>query len=428
VLCSTHLYGEIFKFFVETVIGIKISIVTPNTASIQAPPAKFHKNPMLTATELFRQLSKSDSKILTSAWGLFKDYYISGCDKDYSLICDQIKTKAGRFSKKILGKPMEYLTDEDIEAAVILFTILSNGSPEKKQLEKFLATAFNYYIEESKRTADISSSPILSKCIGLSYVVIDQLEEKELLSNLKYRCEDSNMARYFTFCTYSYFAEVLKIYMNRDKDQAERELKRIENWIERYIKQGSPSVHLSALNMLTYGLVSEVAQKGRQEIKIKLFEKLLTDLDASKPRFLTKSSWIIVDLALLTNHLQSIHYVSGDNIIISQNQSKEILNVLTSLESFLERKYEISLVVWSLIGGFAGAIEKLLETFIAPLPQIIGVCLHIFFILIPISLLAIHLHNDRIKVKELQQQLKNLKEIFRSSEHIGSNEGWGNVE
>ncbi|MEM0236105.1 hypothetical protein, partial [Thermofilum sp.] len=68
-------------------MGIKISIVTPNTASIQAPPAKFHKNPVFTATKLFRQLSKSDSKILTSAWELFKYYYNNKCDKDYSLIC-----------------------------------------------------------------------------------------------------------------------------------------------------------------------------------------------------------------------------------------------------------------------------------------------------------------------------------------------------
>jgi hypothetical protein len=394
-------------------MGIKISIVTPNTASIQAPPAKFHKNPVFTATKLFRQLSKSDSKILTSAWGLFKDYYISGCDKDYSLICDQIKTKAGRFSKKILGKPIEYLTDEDIEAAVILFTILSNGSPEKKQLEKFLATAFNYYIEESKRVADISSSPILSKCIGLSYVVIDQLEEKALLSNLKYRCEDSNMARYFTFCTYSYFAEALKIYMNRDKDQAERELKRIENWIERYIKQRSPSVHLSALNMLTYGLIAEVAQKWREEIKIKLFEKLLTDLDASKPRFLTKSTWIIVELALLTNHLQSIHYVSGDNIIISQNQSKEILNVLTSLEYFLKNQSNKISSLILLTGIISGTIPNIYKMLIGPLPQIAENILSSVAI-ISLIIFFLYLYKSSSKAKELQQQLKNLKEIFRS--------------
>ena len=409
-------------------MGIKISIVTPNTASIQSPPVKFHKNPLLTATRLLRQSSKSDSKILTSAWGLFKGYYNKGCDKNYSLICDQIKTKAGRFSKKILGKPMEYLTDEDIEAAVILFTILSNGSPEKKQLEKFLATAFNYYIEESKSVADISSSPILSKCIGLSYVVIDQLKEKALLSNLKYRCEESNMARYFTFCTYSYFAEALKIYMNRDKSQAERELKRIENWIERYIKQRSPSVHLSALNMLTYGLIAEAAQKWREEIKIKLFEKLLTDLDASKPRFLTKSTWIIVEVALLTNHLQSIHYVSGDNIIISQNQSKEILNVLSSLESFLERKYEIISSASSLALSIIGFIMKLYETFTAPSLQNIVAVLLFFIILVLMGRLTFDLIGDRKKTKELQQQLKNLKEFFKSSEHIGSNEGRGNVE
>jgi hypothetical protein len=392
-------------------MGIKISIVTPNTASIQAPPAKFHKNPLLTATKLLRQSSKSDSKILTSAWRIFKDYYNKGCDKEYSLICDQIKTKAGRFSKKILGKPMEFLTDEDIEAAVILFSILSNGSPEKKQLEKFLATAFNYYIEESKSVADISSSPILSKCIGLSYV-INQLEHKALLSNMKDLCEDSNMARYFTFCTYSYFAEALKIYMNRDKSQAERELKRIENWIEIYIKQRSPSVHLSALNMLTYGLIAEVAQKWREEIKIKLLEKLLIDLDVSKPRFLTKSSWIIVELALLANHLQSVHFVSGDNIIISQNQAKEMLNVLTSLESFLEIKYELFIVVLSLVAVLTGPILKLLETFIAPILQNNEVYLLTFLYLIPTSMLAIHLHNNRIKVKELQQQLKNLKEFL----------------
>jgi hypothetical protein len=409
-------------------MGIKISIVTPNTASIQAPPAKFHKNPVLTASEMLRQLSKSDSKILTSAWELFKDYYISVCDKDYSLICDQIKTKAGRFSKKILGKPIEYLTDEDIEAAVILFTILSNDSPEKKQLEKFLAAAFNYYIEESKRAADISSSPILSKCIGLSYVVIDQLEEKALLSKLKDRCEDSNMARYFTFCTYSYFAEALKIYMNRDKSQAERELKRIENWIERYIKQRSPSVHLSALNMLTYGLIAEVAQKWREEVKIKLFEKILIDLDVSKPRFLTKSTWIIVELALLANHLQSIHYVSGDNIIISQNQSKEILNVLSSLESFLERKYEIISSTSSLAVSIIGFIMKLYETFTAPSLQNIVAVLLFFIILVLMSGLTVYLIGDRKKTKELQQQLKNLKEFFKSSERKGSNESEDNVE
>uniref|UniRef100_A0A7C1GQU8 Uncharacterized protein n=1 Tax=Thermofilum adornatum TaxID=1365176 RepID=A0A7C1GQU8_9CREN len=408
-------------------MGIKISIVTPNIASIQAPSAKFHKNPVFTATKLFRQLSKSDSKILTSAWELFKDYYINECDKDYSLICDQIKTKAGRFSKKILGKPIEYLTDEDIEAAVILFTILSVGSPEKKQLEKFLATAFNYYIEESKRTDNISSSPILSKCIGLSYV-IDQLEHKALLSNMKDLCEDSNMARYFTFCTYSYFAEALKIYMNRDKSQAERELKRIENWIERYIKQRSPSVHLSALNMLAYGLIAEVAQKWREEIKIKLFEKLLTDLDASKPRFLTKSSWIIVELALYTNHLQSIHYVSGDNIIISQNQSKEILNVLSSLESFLERKYEIISSASSLAVSIIGFLMKLYETFTAPSLQNIVAVLLFFIILVLMGRLTVDLIGDRKKTKELQQQLKNLKEFFKSSEHIGSNESEDNVE
>jgi hypothetical protein len=155
---------------------------------------------------------------------------------------------------------------------------------------------------------------------------------------------------------------------------------------------------------------------------------LLTDLDVSKPRFLTKSSWIIVELALLANHLQSVHFVSGDNIIISRNQAKEMLNVLTSLESFLEIKYELFIVVLSLVAVLTGPILKLLETFIAPISQNNEVYLLTFLYLIPTSMLAIHLHNNRIKVKELQQQLKNLKEFFKSSEHIGSNEGKGNVE
>jgi hypothetical protein len=215
--------------------------------------------------------------------------------------------------------------------------------------------------------------------------------------------------------------------MNRDKSQAERELKRIESWIERCIKQDSPNIYLSALNMLTYGLVADVAQKGGQEIKIKLFEKLLTDLDALEPRFLTKNVWIIVELALLTNHLQSVHYVSGDNIIISRNQAKEILDVLTSLEKFLMRQSNKISSLLFLTGIISGTIPSFYRMLFGPLPQIVENILSFVAIISFISFF-LYLYKSSSRAIELQQQLENLKEFFRTSEHIGSNEGKGNVK
>lgn len=71
---------------------------------------------------------------------------------------------------------------------------------------------------------------------------------------------------------------------------------------------------------------------------------------------------------------------------------------------------------------------KLYETFTAPSLQNIVAVLLFFIILVLMGRLTFDLIGDRKKTKELQQQLKNLKEFFKSSEHIGSNEGWGNVE
>jgi len=257
------------------------------------------------------------------------------------------------------------LSDEYIEAAVLLYTVLAlRGLGAYIGLREVLLKAFESCIEYSRHIADISASPALSRCLGLSNIMIDQLSDlnKEFIESMNIKCLDNTAEKYANFCTYVYFAKTLRAFIAQDEVLIKELVKDVENWLKTYISLRYRWLPATALNMLTYGLISSISRKSNLDTRMCLLEKSLEELENVNAKYISKHVWIMLELALVINYLDVIQYVGRDCVVIPIIHLKELKRALKPLEVLISNRV-ILLELIIVIGSLASTLISYMVPF-----------------------------------------------------------------
>lgn len=383
-------------------------------AKLEAPVLERHRNPLLVAMKLCRSVVITESPLLYRAWVVFRDYvkhkYLS---KKGRYNWQDIIHVAEDLSCKVKEKLNRALSDEYIEAAVLLYAVLaftSRGLEKATGLEEVLKRSFEYCVESSRYLADISSSFILSKCLGLSNFMLEKLSDsaKEFVKSVSERCLSGAVEKYAVFCTYMYFAKTLKVLITRDKGSAEKLIDEVEDWIKRYLNAKYEWLIVTALNMLTYGILSKISGKGCSDMKMALFEKMLRGLDGFRRlsvKLVAKHVWIIAELAIMANDLGTIQYVDENHVVLSRAHLKNLMNFLNRVKFFTSKKIiaiessaSITLIILNML--------KYSFPTLIPFPSIL-ICVATLAPLVPTFLSFI--------LKRLQKDVEYLEEALNES-------------
>ena len=380
-------------------------------ADMKVEALKPRRNPLLTATKMLRSISRYDSRLFYEAWRVFQEYITYGCLEQNNSNCQyNIMNRAERFSLKIKGKLESTLNDDYIEAAALLYTILaSTGLKTADGLGSTLLKSFENCIEFSYDIDSVFKSPALSRCLGFSNIMIDQLKDshKKFIESKNEVCKTSSSEESVGFCTYAYFAKALRILISRDKNHADKLAIEIESFLKKYISfERYNWLPATVLGLLTYGLVSRTSGKTNLDLKMKLLERLLKELEEINVKYVSKPFWITTELALVVSGLDRILYLSGEHIAITKAKLREIKSTMESMKTPIAQR----LAIWEGLLAITGIALSIISMvgYMTPLAStILLLVLSISVIVVNIIILKSKSPNAERLIKELEEHTKD---------------------
>jgi len=374
-------------------------------ADMEVEVLKPYRNPLLTATKILRSISRYDLRLLYEAWRVFQEYITYGCLEQNNSNCQyNIMSRAESFSLKIKEKIESTPSDDYVEAATLLYTILaSKGLKTADELGNALLKSFENCIEYSYNIDSIFKSPALSRCLGFSNIMIDRLKDshKKFIESKNEVCQTGSSEESVGFCTYAYFAKALRILISRDKNHADKLAIEIESFSNKYISFEKYNwLPATVLGLLTYGLVSRTSGKSNLNLKMKLLERLLKELEDVNVRYVSKPFWIATELALVVSGLDRILYLSGNYIAITKAKLREIKNTMESMKALIARLLIILngfLTIIAIVLSIIGMVNYIY------IPLLLSV---LFIVLAYMILQSISQNADRL-IKELEEHTKD---------------------
>jgi hypothetical protein len=288
--------------------------------------------------KIFEEIAGCSSEFRCKAWEVFRDYIKYDCMKQDSPECENVIWNAERIGHRLVGKPVDTWSDEHVEAAVLIYTILASKRLQPMEFVKRLVEAFERFVEDARSYPylDIRSSPMLSKCIALAHTVLEQLGDanKEFIKSKFEACSSNTRDRYVyvDFCTHAYFARSLKLLTVSDKDLAKKLKAELESWLLDYITFEYMWLPNTILNMTSYGILSQITKSTDLSLKMKLFDKLLKEFnrenDSIGVKRIEKVIWIMIETAIILNGLTGIQFVGQESIVIPRKHLEDIRQFL----------------------------------------------------------------------------------------------------
>jgi len=254
--------------------------------------------------------------------------------KQDSLVCENVIRNAERIGRRLVGKPVDTWSDEHVEAAVLIYTMLASKRLRPRELVKRLVEAFERFVEDARSYSylDIRSSPMLSKCIALAHIVLEQLGDanREFIKSKFEVCSSNTRDKYVyvDFCTHAHFARSLKLLAVNDEELAKKLKAELESWLLDYITFEYMWLPNTTLNMTSYGILSHIIKNADLSLKMKLFDKLLKEFnrenDSIGVKRIEKVIWIMVETAIILNGLTEIQFVGQESIAIPRKHLEDI--------------------------------------------------------------------------------------------------------
>jgi hypothetical protein len=339
--------------------------------------------------KIFEEIAGCSSKLRCKAWEVFRDYIKYDCMKQDSLECENVIRNAERIGRRLVGKPVDTWSDEHVEAAVLIYTILASKRLQPMEFVKRLVEAFERFVEDARSSPylDIRSSPMLSKCIALAHTVLEQLSNanKEFIKSKFEVCSGStrNKYVYVDFCTHAYFARSLKLLTVSDEELVKKLKAELESWLLDYITFEYMWLPNTTLNMTSYGILSQITKSVNLSLKMKLLDKLLNEFngenDSIGVKRIEKAIWIMVETAIILNGLTEIQFVGQESIVIPRKHLEDI-------ERSLHRVTLVVRGVELIVAGILAALSFLLTRSLnllfphLPIPVLLSVSLAFFFL------------------------------------------------
>jgi hypothetical protein len=338
--------------------------------------------------KIFEEIAGCSSEFRCKAWEVFRDYIKYDCMKQDSPECENIIWNAERIGHRLVGKPVDTWSDEHVEAAVLIYTILASKRLQPMEFVKRLVEAFERFVEDARSYPylDIRSSPMLSKCIALAHIVLEQLSDanREFIKSKFEVCSSNTRDKYVyvDFCTHAYFARSLKLLTFSDKELAEELKAELESWLLDYITFEYMWLPNTTLNMTSYGILSQITKSTDLSLKMKLFDKLLNELNKENNgigvKRIEKVIWIMVETAIILNGLTEIRFVGQESVVILRKHLEDIEQSLHRATLAVRRIDPRVAVISAVLSSLLTFLTLGLNLLFPHLPTLVGVLLAFF--------------------------------------------------
>jgi len=366
-------------------------------------------NPLLVLSNTMGEFSSEADDFLYKSWVLFSKYitYEFSDGKDESKI-DAIVLKAEKLAQRFKINLNRKPSDIMLEAAALLYFILKS----RGVLDRYRATLVKPVLDiiskeciefHSSGSILLENSPLLSKCLGLSYIFLDELdgEQRRMLEELVTYCNKPD-SQHLYFCMYATFSNILRAIAS--KRGGEATCKQVTSLYKQVAK--SATLENTAFTLLVIGLSRRLGC-STEELALSLFQKLAKKLEESKKALLRRDriTWQIITLALRLNKLEKLTYVPSEYVVIK----KETFRLMTDIVK--GRRIRQSLITTGI--GIISSLLGVALSVILQLPssvRLYSILLLIIF-LSTISLLMLDMRDlDKVK-EELRRQ--GLEKVLR---------------
>jgi len=289
-------------------------------------------NPLLVLSNTMGELSSEADDFLYKSWVLFSKYiiYEFSDDKDENKIDAIIldaEELAQRFEIDLNKRPPSIM----LEAATLLYFILKS----RGVLERYRATLVKPVLDIISRECIefyssgsilLENSPLLSKCLGLSYIFLDELdgEQRRMLEELVTYCNKLD-SQHLYFCMYATFSNILRAIASKREGNAI--CKQVTSLYKQVIK--SATLENTAFTLLVIGLSRRLGC-STEELALSLFQELAKKLEESKKALLRRNrvTWQIITLALRLNKLEKLTYVPSGYIVMREETFKLMVDAV----------------------------------------------------------------------------------------------------
>jgi len=304
---------------------------------------KHRVNPLLVLSDIMRGISERTHRFLDESWAVFNGYITYKFLKRDEIKARNAVLKAEELAQTFVKVVQEIPTDSMLEASALLYFILANEGISRRYEDVLVKPSLSFAsrcIEDySRGVVSLDSSPALSRCVGLSYIFVDELSErhKEALKELVGLC-DRPEPPYGYFCLYAAFSSTLKAVLNREKGEP---LCRRVAKVFKVLGEGG-ALETITLMFLTAGL-SQYAGCRNEAMSLRLFQKLAEALEKDRRILIRKSRriWLALSLALKLNRLDKLTYVPENYEVLRKDVARRIANILR-----LEEKKATNLIMY----------------------------------------------------------------------------------
>ena len=368
---------------------------------------KAEPNPIYTLAHALGRQAHAEPKYLYSAWLNFYRYIHYKYIKRNDAQAKNFVT----FFEKYVGEVIDKLNmgyDDAIEAGTLTYFVLKmQRISYMREVEEALKKIFNVCVEHLNEYS-IEKSPVQSKCLGFSYIL---LLVHEGVENKRQVCLNGDAKEIADFCTYAHFSIALNALLISDAKERERIITDVIKWVRRVAQEYYKNLYpyFIALNMLSLGLTA-IATGKREEIIIRrLFGRLSTKLTKERTIMSTsKHVWIIIIIALELNNLKKIKYVPENYMVMD----KIVLGIIKQkVKEIIPR--EIKWLLWiSLAADILFLVLSLIPQYIPLLLQYIQIIALVCILVAALLYRIIRLIEENVNqfLKELDMLIDEMKD------------------
>jgi len=292
---------------------------------------KLRVNPLLVLSSILENVRGRADEVLDKPWELFAHYFT------YKLL----KKDEGKARSTILGAEEfaqifnrvadKLPADVVLETGALLYFILRYEGIlelyEATLVEPVLRAISKCVDDYNRGVASIETSPALSRCLGLSYAFIDELNEdyRSVLEGLAELCAKPGSPHLY-FCLNMAFSRALAAVVRREKDVV------LCNYVTKLSKRTVKSGVLDdvVFAFLVIGL-SRYIGCNTEKLSLDIFQVLARVFKAHSKVLLRKSrrTWKALSLALRLNRLERIAYVPEGYRPVKEEAIRKLIGLLS---------------------------------------------------------------------------------------------------
>lgn len=324
-------------------------------------------NPLYAIAKPMAVSSRAEVSLVENLWLAFNKYVTLLIDEDKreARIRRAVVSAVERTEKvaqqlaKILSDRSS--SDEYVEAGALAYFILTKQGIAKRYPEFTEALRRRVHVcveDESYGLASATSSPALSRCLGIGHATLDLLDKhdrahlEELFERLCVKESDTATV----FCIYSVFGKALRAMLSKSKEEA----KLIALNVEMVGKRPWLTLEQIALILIAYGVATRVSGEKANtgliyQLAERMYERIRSGVNFWNAR---RKLWVEISLALKLNNLDRIQLVYADRVTVEREKLEKLREDLDSIALFLEKWWRAA----ELALGIAGVISSVVAS------------------------------------------------------------------